>query len=238
MTTEIANVEKQNQEVAKLQEDDLLALQKMSQDNAQFNEIVTASMYLPYLQLCSSSSAAVKEMKVPAGVWAIVQSKSHQVLTNEIRAYIVAMRLKASDFKTTPPTSYFDVEDPKFKEIHKIAIGTVKMTGKLSGPEFLLYLPIEKQFVTYHMANPTARRESPKARLLIGQLITLKIVLCKNKEYTWQGPQVSKCEIPGIPPLPPASEVLPIVKRFMNPPKIVVEVASDEEKAATNREDR
>lgn len=219
-----------NEELAlALPEDQSVAKYVTEED---FQSIATSSKFLPRLQLFGSNSEVVKEGKVPVGVYGIVNGDKIEVLGNEIRAWVISMRLKAMRTDTDPIVAYYDPKSEQFQKIK--AASEVENQGPLCGPEFLIYLPNEKKFVTFFMCSKTMRREAPNVKDLLKRAATFKITLIKNAKFSWHGPVVTACSVPL--PQPDLEVLREVLTNFNNPPETEVEVIDEKAKAATSRD--
>lgn len=188
---------------------------------------VTASLaagYLARLQLFGSKSDACAEGKIGIGRYGIVRDKEIVDLGKELDAVIVSWRPKALQLEgfvvSHDPTS--DLYK-KIKELSK-----VKDSRCMHGPEFLLWIPDQDQFVTFHMSSPTARREAEKMEPLVGKAATFrcKLIDPPSSSFKWHGAVVTGCSTPLE--VPPVEEIQEQVKRFQNPPKQEVELAKED----------
>lgn len=192
-----------------------------------FKDVSTSSAFIPYIQLMGTSSELVKEGKFPIGHFDLVQDKQHNDLSDNFIALIVAWRPKAMSWTGEDVVSVFDPKDPMFQEIKALA-DTPNVMGYGYGPEYLFWLPEQKKFATYFLANPTGRREATNFHVLLGAVARVKSRLIKGKKYTWHGPQVAAYS--GDIELPDFAANAGIIDAFKNPPKPeVAEEVSDRE---------
>jgi hypothetical protein len=220
MTSELAIP--QDLQVAKYVTDDL------------FNEIASSSKFLSRLQLNGGTSDLAKKGLAPIGTWVVVSGKEQFVdVGKEIRVYVLAMRLKALDMQASPIVAFFNPATEQFKTLYRRS--NVEKKGPMVGPEFLLYLPDTKEFITFHMASKTNRREAPHMKAFLGKKATLKIKLIENdKGEIWHGPVVVVCDLPIA--LPPREKMLGQLEVFNNPPESETDTPDEKETAATTRE--
>ncbi|GAG07839.1 unnamed protein product, partial [marine sediment metagenome] len=96
-------------------------------------------------------------------------------------------------------------------------------------PEFLLWIPSQNLFTTYHASSKTARREAQKMEPLIGKAITLrcKLIDPPKSRFKWHGPVVTGCSTPLE--TPSVEDMQAEVVKFQNPQESVVEVADEDE---------
>ncbi len=198
----------------------------------EFDKLSTSSKYLPRLQLFGSSSNACKEGKIPIGKWGLQFGQRIDNLGDEIRGYVIALRLKAVDLSAEPIISYYDPKSPEFIKLKERS--EVENLGPMAGPEFLIYLPNEKKFCTLFMSSKTMKREAPEVKALLRKPATFKIQFIKKGGFAWHGPVVTPCTVP----LPkPDEETLAIVlHNFNNPPVSEIEPVDEKAKEATARD--
>ncbi len=202
--------------------------------NHSFND-VTASLtegYLARLQLFGSKSDACAEGKIGIGRYGLVRDGNIIDLGEELAAVIVSWRPKALQIDSGSIFVDHDPDSDLYKKIKELS--RVKDSGCMHGPEFLLWIPSQDQFVTFHMSSPTARREAQKMEPLVGKAATFrcKLIDPPASRYKWHGPVVTGCSTPLT--VPPVEELEEQVKAFQNPPKSEVELA-DEDKSSRER---
>lgn len=183
--------------------------------DATFEEIATATKFLPRLQLFSSNSGEVKEEKIRQGHYGLLTMKGQPVidLSESIDVLICVWRPKALDMTSENVISCFNVEDPLFKEIAEKSEDAD--SGCMFGPEFLVWIPSVKKFATFFCGSKTARRESVNIKSLCGHRATLKSNFIKKGRYSWHGPRVIECSTPFDMPEP--DDLREKVEDFNNP---------------------
>jgi hypothetical protein len=185
-----------------------------------FNSVANSGKYLARIQMFGGNSEAVKSGKVPMASYALVTGKDqYQPLGDAVDVVPVAWRPKAMDVGGEEVISVHDHTDPEFARIQ--AQSEVKDSGCMFGPEFLLWLPGIKRFVTLFMSSKTARREAPAIRERIGKPTTLGVEYIKTKKFSWHGIVARPCSTPFD--LPTDEAVAEEVEKFMNPPKVDIE---------------
>lgn len=198
-----------------------LGVQKYSDDD--FNSVASTG-FLPRLQLLTSSSGPCKEGEFPVNHYAMVKGKNYIDLSGEVICLVIAWRPKAlrmgDEFMAV-----FDINDPEFKKIEEES--GQQDSGCMFGPEFLVYLPNEKEYATFFMGSKTARNESPNMKQLIGKAATLSHQKISSKKYSWCAPQVVPCTTPFD--IPDIDEIKEIAEKFNNPPKQEIETVDDDE---------
>jgi hypothetical protein len=178
--------------------------------------------FTPRLQLFTSNSDVVKEGDVPMNHWAIVDGDNYIDLGTEVSVAILAVRAKALDTGNDIQCSH-DASSELFKDI--VARASVKNSGCMYGPEFLIYCPDTDGFVTLFMGSPTARREAKKMKPLLRKPAILKSKLNDNGKFKWQGPLV----LPSENSIDLDMErVNTEIDKFNNPPVDTVEVAEND----------
>ncbi|MFX1512753.1 MAG: hypothetical protein ACFFCQ_09220 [Promethearchaeota archaeon] len=180
--------------------------------------------YLPRLQLFGSKSDAVTEEKIDIAHWGLVLDQDITDLGKEVDVILVDWRPKAMDTSGDVPIISHDPESELFEEI--IGKSTIRNSGCMFGPEFLVWIPETQQFATYFMSSKTARREAKKMKPLLNKGATLKSQLIDNGRYKWHGPVALPCTNPLTPP-----ETVHLTKQrvaFQNPP--VQEVAEEDDR--------
>ncbi len=95
------------------------------------------------------------------------------------------------------------------------------------GPEFLLYVPSVDKYTTYFAGSPTARRAAKKFKPLMKKPAKMTSKTIERNDNKWRGPVILPSdEVVDIPDMEKAAAE---VKKFRNPPKDTVEVASDDD---------
>lgn len=185
-----------------------------------FADMVTAGSYLPRLQLFGSKSDACAEGRIPIGHYGLVKDDDITDLGDEINIVIVSWRTKATQVGGDMPIIVFDAKSELFQRIKEQS--TVRDSGCMYGPEFLVWVPDAETFATYHMNSKTARREAKKMRPLIGSAATLKCRLIDppTSKYKWHGPVILPCSTPLS--VPDDDKMRVQWTQFQNPPEPVV----------------
>ncbi|KKL24502.1 hypothetical protein LCGC14_2414680 [marine sediment metagenome] len=184
-----------------------------------------AESYLSRLQLFGSKSDACAEGKIGIGRYGIVRDKEIVDLGDELDAVIVSWRPKALQITAEGIVASHEPDSDLYKKIKELS--SIKDSGCMHGPEFLLWIPSQDQFVTFHMSSKTARRESQKMEPLIGKAATFRCHLIDSGRFKWHGPVVTGCSTQLE--VPPVEEIQEQVERFQNPPKQEVELAKDDD---------
>jgi len=191
-----------------------------------FDDMVSgAETYLPRLQLFSSKSDACTEGKIGIGHYGLVKDNDIIDLGTELDAVIVSCRPKALQIDGDNIITVYDQESDTYQKIKELSFATD--SGCMYGPEFLLWISSQNQFVTYFMSSKTARREARKMWPLIGQAATFKCKLIETARFKWHGPVVVPCSTPLD--VPSVDSIQSVVGNFQNPPKSELEIAPDSE---------
>lgn len=188
--------------------------------------IASAKTFLDRLQLFGSKSDACAEGKIGIGRYGIVKDQKTIVdLGPEIDVVLVTWRPKALNTSGDILVS-FDPSEKLYEEIKKLS--KVKDSGCMHGPEFLIWLPSENTFLTYHMSSPTARREAEKMEPLLGKAATFKVQLIDppKSKFKWHGPVVIPCS--AALKVPKIEEIQAMADDFKNPSKSGVELADED----------
>ncbi len=191
-----------------------------------FNDVAASLSkgYLARLQLFGSKSDACAEGKIGIGRYGLVHDNTIVDLGNEVEAVIVSWRPKALQIDNKTVTVSHEPDSELYQKIKELS--TVKDSGCMHGPEFLLWIPGQDQFVSFHMSSKTARRESQKMEPLIGKAATFRCKLIDNGRHKWHGSVVTGCSSPLTPPS--VEDIQEQVKIFQNPPKVEIELAEED----------
>ena len=189
-------------------------------DDTDFQGVASGGKWLPRVQLFGSNSDAAKMGLIPIGTYGLVNGKNLIPLGNEVDVLVVAWRPKAMEIGDGEVTSAFNPKSALFKDL--VAKSDEADSGCMFGPEFLVYLPGQKQFATFFMGNKSARREAPAVKSCIGKAATLKVTLASNKKYKWHTSVCVACSTPFD--LPAIDEIKEKANEFCNPPDAASEV--------------
>jgi len=188
----------------------------------QIANVAAASEYFKRLQLMGSNSEAAKEGKIQMGHYAFVTDKeTMKDLGDQIDVLVCGMRLKAMQILDGEVINIYNPADPEFSRIRE-ASGE-KDSGCLCGLDFLIWLPTEKEFVTFYMASKSAKREAPALRSHMNEAerkpgpATLTVKLAKNKKYSWHVTVVQDCTTEFV--MPSIEQFISSLDKFQNPPK-------------------
>jgi len=195
--------------------------------------------YLPYIVLMGSSSSEVKKGEFPMGHFALRRGKGNlHDLGTQFTAVVIGWRPKAMQY-VPDVISFFDHESKEFKEIQ--AGADAPNSGKGYGPEFLIWLPELKEFVTYFMGNKTGRNESSKVMSVLKKaasgetpVCVIEAYLIEGRENSWHGPRTLSYDL-GDPTMPTGDQLAKEIKKFNDPPAAQKQVAEAAEEAEGSR---
>lgn len=186
--------------------------------DAFFGELTKGGFsYLPRLQLCGSSTELAKTGLIPVNHYALVYSKeSFDDLSKNVIIIPLRMRPKALDISNPDgPVSYYTPSKPEFRSIFERS--SVKGSGCMAGPEFLVWVPDKKRFATFFFSAPTSRPEAPNmlARLGLACQMDHRIAKSKKTGNVWPIPVIKPYSSP-VEPLPSENDVIQEVTKFVN----------------------
>jgi hypothetical protein len=176
----------------------IAALQASSSfDNEMFGGVAgNRAGFLPRLQLFTSNSEQCKKGLIPVATYGLIKGKTELIsLGKTVIGVPVAWRAKAMYVKGDDVLAYHNAKSVEFQDIKKKADADSN-SGNLYGPEFLIWLGPDHQFVTFFMGSKTARNEAPAVRALLpgadGRLRSANFssVFIETKEYSWHGPKI------------------------------------------------
>ena len=197
------------------------------------SELKTGS-FTPYMKLYGNNSNEVKERKIAAGHYGVVDNKDLIDLGEAVNAIPIAWRWKAVRVIGDQFETYHNPNSDDYKSIKEAAKS--KDQGNMEGPEVLLWLSDQKIFATWHMSNESARRESGGLTSSLGSPVLLKWRLASNKKFKWEAPVIMASSTPPAN-LPDPAELARISESFANPRETVSRSvdASTEENVSTDR---
>lgn len=226
-----------NDNTAVVKMPDIAALQRESEYGGQVEFVGVAgpgfTSFLPYLMLFGSNSDQVKEGLVPVATLGYIEGKEKKLtlIGKTVLVCPLAWRAKAMFFKTADgkPVAFHKPKSEEFKKIRDAA-NADSNSGNMYGPEFLLWCPNEKKFMTFFMGSTTARNASQPVHALLprsgGPLRAgiLSAVLIDNGTHKWHGPTISLSDQSFDSPNP--EDVTKHVVDFLNPRDSVIEEAA------------
>lgn len=192
-------------------------------DDKAFGAVASGGDWLPRLQLFGGNSDAAKEGKIPMGHYGVVTSKDTIIPVGpEVDCLVLSWRPKAMSLNGDDILTNYNPQSAIFQDI--VARSELPDSGCMFGPEFLLYLPGVKRYVTFMMGSKSSRREAPNLKTILeGQrAATLKVALLAGKKFKWHNPVATRCSTPFE--LPTDIEALKkVVEAFNNPKESDVE---------------
>lgn len=199
-------------------------------EDAAWKASTSGGKYLSRLQLMTSNSEACKDGKFQVNHYAVIRDQNFIDAGAEVTALVIAWRPKAIEMGD----EVISVFDPTHDEFKRIQEASAEKNSKcMFGPEFLLWLPEQDQYVTFFMGSKSARRESPNLRKLVQNSAVLKAKKITTSQYTWFAPVVERCTVPFT--LPEASEIAEQYKLFMKPEPRIIEKVDEKDAAARVR---
>jgi len=207
-------------------------LDKFSDDA--FNMVATPSKFLPRLQLCTSRTEAVGDGLITANHYGIVKGKKNIVdAGEEVDCLVVSWRPKALELGAETVSCY-NPQHPEFQRIQERADNESE-SGCMYGPEFLLWLPDQTEFVTFFMGSISARNEAKSLKALMRNSATLKSQKIETKKYKWFAPLCVPHNLP-ISPMPDMGLFEKVCEGFLNPVVDVEKVSEEEEETEAGRD--
>lgn len=209
-------------------------------DNAVMEALSKGKQFLPRIQLMTSAHDECKDGKFPINHFAWIVGKDKVDVGDRLAVVLLAMRPMAIRFGESPVSCY----DPALKEgkptglfaeIKALADADSK-SGNAYGMQFLVYVPMQKEFATFFCGNQTLRNEIKNFAARLGKAALLtpkKIETTGAKKFTYFSTIVNVCH--DTPELPPADKLDEVMKDFLNPPAQMVETVSADEAAAASR---
>ena len=186
-----------------------------------FMSEMTRTHFLPYLMLKVASSSECKDGSFPVNHYAIKSAGVLVDLGASVDVIVLAVRPKAVDF-TSGVKAFYNFASPAFKAVAQRS--QVKDSKCQYGPEFLLWLSEEEQFVTFMMGSISARNVSPELNALRGKGASLGAQGVKTEKYSWFVPTITPCNTPLTPIGENYNQVL---SDFLNPVEPVLEPAPE-----------
>ncbi len=193
-----------------------------------FSEVVSSGDYLSRFQLFGSKTDAVAEGRIPVAHYGLVKDDEITDLGAEVDVIIITWRPKAVQTGNDFVISH-DTKSEVFQTIK--AMSSVRDSGAMYGPEFLLWIPDAGVFTAFHMNSKTSRREAKKVAPLIGKACTFKARLIDppTSKYKWHGPVAIPCSAALTPPSEDALRAE--ADKFLNPPESEIEAAPEDGRA-------
>lgn len=225
-------------ELTHLPTDFAMPVAKYSDDAKSLGDVITATGFLPRVQLFGGNSNACKEGKIGVGRYGLTVSKDEIIdLTAQFDCYPFMWRFCGVRLVDGNVHSYYNPQSPDFRQLMKEA-DTVKDSGCFYGLEFLIWVPAVSKFATFFFNSKTSRRQAPNMKAILEErkAATMKTEYIKTKKYSWHGPIVVVCSTPF--PLPPLEDIKEQADRFANPKESVVEKVDGTEAVGDGEEAR
>jgi len=198
-------------------------------DDAAFKATTSSKSYLSRLQLMTSNSEKCKSGEFPINHWARVADSDHRDLGENVDILIVAWRPLA--IENTPEGEFlscYDPESEEFARIQKIA-DKPGLNGCMYGPQFLVWVPSQEEFMSMLCGSKTARRASTSVKALMQNAGTLGSQKIEGKDFTWFGMTCQACTTPFE--MPSEEECRAVMTEFANPPEPEIEKVKEGEVA-------
>lgn len=188
--------------------------------------VASGGGWLPRLQLFIATSNLCKAGQFPPNKYGLVRSRTIvDDLSAQVNVVPLSWRPKAADLANG--VNHYNPVTVEFKRVQKLS----EEFGNncMSGPEFLVWIPVAKSFATFFMNSITAQSEAPNLASLIGKPASLKIQIIPHKKY---GPYASPLPTPcsEVLDMPPMEDLKIQIEKFNNPKESEVEVAEDPER--------
>jgi hypothetical protein len=187
-------------------------------DSDLLKDLASGSGFLPYVQLFTAKSGAVTDGKIMPGHYGLVRDDDIIDLGSELDVVLLTVRARAFEKDEQGEIVVcYDKQDPEYARIAELQAN--KVTGRMVGPEFLMWIPQEACFATFFCGSATLKREARKlGGFLGGKACNLRTKIIENRKGKWHGPVVNSCTATPDP-LPEADAANAEVERFKNPPK-------------------
>lgn len=207
-----------------------------------FDAIQSGSAFLPRLQLMTANAEKCKEGAFPTNHYARVSGTDFQDLGLEVDVLVCAWRPAAigTDEEGGIIISYDPMldDDKKatgiFAKIMAQADDKENQATNMYGPQYLVWVPATKEFMTFLMGTATARNASQGVKAQLLKPATLGSEKIEGKKHTWFGPTGKACSTPFE--MPTAEEAEKQIQLFNNPPEPKVEAVEGDDAGNSDRE--
>lgn len=204
-------------DLAVVGDEDELAKLLATQQKATEEELAvvsTAGKWFPRLQLMIANSKPCKnpQVKFPVNHYAMVRGQTLTDLGEHVDVLPLVYRPKALDTSETIINNYTPSSE-QFQRIMSTAENE-KDSGCTYGPEYLCWLPSQKEFVTFFMNSVSSRNEAPAMKARLGKPCTLKsqYINPDKSKYDWYAPTVVACSTPFE--MPTKKDLLDATERY------------------------
>jgi len=204
---------------------------------AVFDEIVGSGGFLPRVQFMSAKADICSSGAFPINHFALVRGTTNIDLGEQLDVFVLSYRFKAFDISGDDMIISYDPASETFKDINKRSFA--QNSGCMFGPEFLMYVPSQKTFVTFFMGSKSARIESQSIMALLKRddatnWLTLLPKKIPSKKYApWWIGTGRACQTEY--PIPSPEECERVVDAFDNPPAQQVEKVVEGETSERER---
>ena len=200
----------------------IIPAQESKYSDKDFEASSTNGGYLPRLSFCTANSKNCKAGEFPVNHFSCVTGETDDDLGKEVDVVVIDWRPMALQTGDMVISTY----DPSSADFERIkAQSEVKDSNCQYGPQFLIWIPQRKKFVTFFCGSKSSRKEAPGIKANMGKAITLKGKKCETPKYTWFTATCVPCAVP-ITDLPTQEELVEQVEKFRNPPKQNIETAA------------
>lgn len=194
-------------------------------DDKSFTDLTKLAAFIQRIQFMSPKSDICQTGKFPMNHYALVESKDNLVdIGEQVDCMPVAWRPKALEINGKETLIVYDPESDDFRRIFE-ASQQSQSKGFMCGPEFLLWVPSIRKFVTFFTGNKSTRIEATAIKNYIGKSATLRWRSAENRYGKWNTPAIQACSTPIDPP--DLDEYKEMLDRFNNPPKQTVETVAE-----------
>lgn len=193
--------------------------------------VMKSGDWLNRIQLMSSKSGLVESGDFPVNHYAMVVGKKHVDIGEQVDVLVVAERPMAMDTSGDSIIVSYHMKldednQPTGEFLRIMEQAGVKDSGCMYGIEYLLWLPVQKHFVTFFMGTKSARREAPNLSARMHKAATLDSTTVKNKKWVWRAPQIIPCT--AAFDLPEAKDIQLQAKKFLDPKVEEIERVEEE----------
>lgn len=194
-------------------------------------QVAKTGDYLGYIKLMTSRSNEVESGEFPANHYAFIMDQKLEDVGEEVDCLFFDFRARAMHMDGEDIIVSYDMNDDMFQKIQHDADNIPNNANDMYGPEFLLWIPSLKRFVTFWCASKSARRIAKNDIAQYCKLqggagaATLTSKVIKTAKYTWRAPDIKPCNTPFD--LPEPEEIRKVVTEFQNPPKSEVDKADE-----------
>jgi len=198
--------------------------------------------FLPRIQLVTKGKYVDKGLIAPGHYGVPVGDDEIIDLGATIDVLPLAVRNKALDTTSDPPTAVFKLDDPVYVDI--LARASKKDSGCMFGPSFLFYERNTQKLYEYFCGNKSARmiagdlgtflpiseekaaqHEGVEARPPLPCTMRAKYI---EKAYSWHAPEVGKCSTPIDVCDAVGATLMEQALKFVNPPTDGPEIADED----------